>query len=164
MTLKEVTDWMMQNGYMVCIKGKYRVTSKFTQELSGSPSSALTVTKSENDWVTAYLDFIKAAEVPVRGFIQGKPYDLNKYSEVAMKAFRKMIESEGIVYAVLVKSTMLYYKTRTSYPVTVGRYIAEGFWRTDYLALLNSAQDGNLQEHIQKTIDDGSEFNRIQIG
>ena len=50
------------------------------------------LTGNSTDWPIVYLEFIKAAEVPQRGEGKDGGYDLNKYSEPAMKAFRKMIE------------------------------------------------------------------------
>lgn len=116
------------------------------------------------DWTKAYLTFIKEAEVPERGSGGTTGYDLNKYSEPAMKIFRRMLEREKVQYPVLVKSTMLYYKTRKQYQVTIGRYIEEGLWRSDYEALLSSAADGSITEHIQKQIDENEEISRFKMG
>ena len=124
----------------------------------------MTIAKLSTDWTQAYLNFIKEAEVPTRGEGRGTTYDLNKYSDPAMKAFRKMIEKEDVNYQLLVKSTMLYYKTRKQFPLTVTRYIEEGAWRTDYEALLQSLKDGNVVDHIQKEIDDTTEFNKFRLG
>ena len=187
MTLQEAVQWLMDNNYLIAIKGKYRVTAKFNKEVTGqevgvmkygttimvqetapSLSPALTgsgsLHLSTTDWSQAYLNFIKEAEVPAKGMGNGGiPYDLNKYSEPAMKAFRKIIES-GVMYPVLVKSTMLYYRTHRSFAYKLTRYIEEGFWRSDYEALLTSAEDGTIVNHIQKEIDDNTEFNKFKIG
>ena len=129
---------------------------------------SLTTSGMENlqglDWPKAYLTFIKDAQVPERGNGGTSGYDLNKYSEPAMKVFRRMLERERVQYSVLVKSTMLYYKTRKQYQVTIGRYIEEGLWRSDYEALLSSAADGSITEHIQKQIDDNEETSRFKMG
>ena len=101
--------------------------------------------------------------MPSRGEGKDGGYDTNKYSEPAMKVFKKSIES-GINYSVLVKSTMLYYKTRKQYPLKIGNYIADGAWRSDYEALLSSAEDGTIVNHIQKEIDDNTEFSRFKLG
>jgi hypothetical protein len=173
MTLQEMVRWMLENGYLVNIKGKYRVTSKFNKEITGKEegvtpvAGALVVVEkaATGDWTQLYLQFIREAQVPAKGYDRsGRPYDLNKYSDPAMKAFRKMIEVEKIQYPVLVKSTMLYYKTRLTFPLAVGRYISEGQWRSDYEALLCSATEGTVEQHIRKEIDDGTEFNRFELG
>ena len=116
------------------------------------------------DWPKAYLQFIKEAEVPQRGSGATGGYDLNKYSESAMKVFRRMLEKEKVDYSVLVKSTLLYYKTRTQYQVTIGNYIENGFWRSDYESLLSSAADGSVHEHIQNKIDETQETSRFKMG
>lgn len=176
MDLHQVVQWMMEQGYLVAIKGKYKVTAKFNKEITGQETGLImagnkplvieqapAVTKT-TDWPTLFLSFIKEAEIPTRGEGNGNGYDLNKYSDPAMKAFRKMIEKEGVMYPVLVKSTMLYYKTHRKFPYTVGRYISEGFWRSDYQALLSSAEEGTITEHIQQQIDDTTEFSRFKLG
>lgn len=116
------------------------------------------------DWTQAYLNFILEAEVPQRGEGKDGSYDLNKYSEPAMKVFRKMIEKEGIIYGILVKSTMLYYKTHKRYAVTIGNYIEKGNWRSDYNALQSAAETGNIAEHIQTEISNDEEFSRFKLG
>jgi len=167
----------MDNQYMVCIKGKYKVTAKFMKEMTGletgvlmlpsgpivaeRPLPAITPT---TDWVGLYTKFILEAQVPSRGTGKDGGYDLNKYSEQAMKCFRRMVEKEGVKYPILVKSTMLYYKTRKTYPVTITKYITDGAWRSDYQALLSSAEDNTIQEHIQQEIDATTEFNRFKLG
>jgi len=167
----------MDNQYMVCIKGKYKVTAKFMKEMTGLetglvmlPSGPvvaehpLPAIASTTDWPALYTRFILEAEVPQRCEGKDGSYDLNKYSEPAMKAFRKMVEREGVKYPVLVKSTLLYYKTHKSYAVTISRYIVDGLWRSDYQALLASAADGRIEEHIKQEIDGNTEFNRYRRG
>lgn len=178
MNLQEVVACLMQEGYMVQIKGKYKVTAKFSKEMTGREtglvptSSGLVVVEDQRsilpaqhlDWPTRYVRFIQEAEVPQRGEGGSGSYDLNKYSEGAARTFRKMLEKDGVIYAVLVKSTMLYYKTHRRYPVAISRYIEEGIWRTDYLALIESARDGKLTDHIQNEIDNEKEFSRYRLG
>lgn len=148
---------------MVCIKGKYRVTAKFNKEITGTETgliisnNAVLVQERAVDWTTQYLQFIADAKIPRTGETsQGALYDLNKFSDGACKAFRKMIEKEGIQLDVLVKSTMLYYKSGKRFKVTVGRYIEEGLWRTDYEALLVSASQNNVEQHIKQELNDGT--------
>ena len=116
------------------------------------------------NWQSAYLQFIKEAEVPQRSEGRDGSYDINKYSEPAMKVFRKLIEKEGIQYVVLVKSTMLYYKTHRRYAHTIGNYIEKGYWRSDYEALLSSAAEGTIENHIQTQIDNDTEFSKFRQG
>lgn len=109
-------------------------------------------------WVDAFIQFITEAKVPARlEGSRGDVYAANKYSEDGMKAFRKTIES-GVDYGVLVRSTMLYYKSSTRFKKTIGNYMAHGDWRTDYEALRSAAIDGTtaIEQHIkQETKDNG---------
>lgn len=177
MNLKDAVQFLLQNGYLAQVKGKYRVTAKFNQEMTGI-ATGLVLTgsvpqvvekplpslRNNADWVQLYINFIREAEVPVRGEGKDGGYDLNKYSEKAMKMFRRMIEKEGVIYGVLVKSTLLYYKTHRKFPHTITRYISEGSWRSDYQALLQSAKDGTLENHIQTEIDHEKEFSKYRLG
>jgi hypothetical protein len=124
----------------------------------------LSIPGSTTDWTGQYIRFIQEAEVPQRGEGGSGSYDLNKFSEKAAKQFRKMIEKEGVQYPVLIKSTLLYYKTHRRYPVTITRYIEEGLWRTDYMALLESVKEGKLTDHIQNEIDHEKEFSKYRLG
>lgn len=178
MNLHQVVDWMMEQGYLVSIKGKYKVTAKFNKEIVGEETGLVKfnntllvqehappqITGNNINWPEVFIKFIQEAEVPARGEGGNGSYDLNKYSDPAMKVFRRMIEKEKIIYAVLVKSTMLYYKTHRKFPYTISRYIVEGFWRSDYFSLFSSAEEGKVQEHIQKEIDNGTEFSRFRTG
>jgi hypothetical protein len=153
------------------------VTAKFNKEITGeevgivmlqgkpvvmeaAPPAIITA----NDWTQRFLTFIQEAQVPNRGEGRDGSYDLNKYAESACKVFRKMLEREGVQYSILVKSTLLYYKTRKRYAVKISKYIEEGLWRSDYEALLSSAADGSIEQHIQQEIDDNTEFSNYKLG
>ena len=170
-TLKEIVHNLLENGYMMVVKGKYVVTAKFNKEMTGQEVGLIKINNQpivmENppptalitapaDWPMKFMRFITEAEVPKKGSGRDGSYDLNQYSEPAMKAFRKMLEKEGINYDVLVKSTMLYYKTHNSFQKTISNYIADGHWRTDYYALLHAAENGadGLKTHVEKEIHD----------
>lgn len=178
MDLKQIVQWMLENNYLVVIKGKYKVTSKFNKEVTGKEmgvmmlgqkpivtENALTSLASTGpiDWTQQFLNFIKDAEVPARGEGKSGGYDINKYSEEGMKAFKKAIES-GVQYPVLVKSTMLYYKTHSAYALKIGNYMADGAWRSDYEMLLTSAKEGTITEHIQQQLDENTDFNKFTLG
>lgn len=170
--LQQIVHHLLENGYMMVIKGKYVVTAKFNKEITGQeiglikinnlpvvmetppPAALITV---PTDWPMKFMRFISEAQVPKKGSSAGgQEYDINQYSEPAMKVFRKMLEKEGIKYEVLVKSTMLYYKVHQTFQRTIGNYIADGYWRTDYYTLLQAAESGvdSLKTHIEKEISD----------
>lgn len=112
----------------------------------------------QTDWVMGFMQFIQEAKIPrMSENGKGEMYAVNNYSEPAMKVFKKAIEKEGIVYDVLVKSTMLYYKNqRNRYKKTVGNYFVQGDWRSDYKLLLESIGTGTIEEHIKEQISDGN--------
>ena len=60
---------------------------------------------------------------------------------------------------------MLYYKSGNSYKKTIGNYILEGNWRTDYLELQQSASAGEeeLKNHIKNSLDNG-EHTAFKLG
>lgn len=157
--LKEATEYLVANGYMLCIKGKYKVTRKFYKEIEHPAGALVTqqlpVVRIAEAWPERYLQFIRDAGVPARREgSKGNVYDTNKYSDGAMKVFKKILES-GIKYELLVLSTGLYYKSSVNSPVAIGRYIEEGLWRTDYDALELSAQQGTIKDHIKQTTNNG---------
>lgn len=189
---------MMDNNYLVAIKGKYRVTAKFNKEITGQEVGIVKVGNmllvQENpppevsmnaqgiqvstgtphtpretqriDWPAAFIQFITEAEVPQRGNSRDGSYDLNKYSEPAMKAFKKILES-GVDYLILVNSTKIYYKTHKQYQNKISKYIEDGIWRSDYEALKASAEKGGEQgiiDHVKNEVDNGTEFSRFKQG
>lgn len=116
------------------------------------PKNEVATLSKSIDWPVLFIQFITDAKVPRQlEDNRGGMYPANKYSEDGMKAFRKAMEA-GVVYDVLVKSTMLYYKSGTRYKKAVGNYFAEGHWRTDYQNLLDAASQGTtkLDNHIKQ--------------
>ena len=123
-----------------------------------SQNNTLTIIKLQQNWELGFINFIQEAKVPKyldNG--KGDSYVANNYSAPAMKIFRKAIEKEGILYDVLVKSTMLYYKSqRNRFKKAIGNYFIQGDWRSDYLALLEAAGTGTIEQHIKSEIEDGN--------
>jgi hypothetical protein len=79
-----------------------------------------------------------------------------------MKAFRKVLEKEGINYQLLVNVTRLYYKSHRQFAVKIGNYIAGGQWRSDYQTALEAHKEGKLAEHIQEEINNDREFTSVK--
>lgn len=158
----ESLAYFLANGYLVCIKGKYRVTQKFMKQVGSkalgaviAPDNTIT-TIAATDWSSRYMQFIIDARVPARlEGSYGEFYDGNKYSAKAATAFRKMME-QGVDYDILVASTGLYYRTDRRFRISISRYIEEGQWRSDYEALKMSAQEDKVLDHIKNELDDGS--------
>lgn len=186
MELKDVAQWLLEKGYAIDMKGKLSFTPHFhkayanirnsvTMEVAivnwGTPE--MTVLYDANkvalykyeDWSMMYMQFIREAKVPNRCVnSHGEPYDINKYSEDGMKAFQKALKT-GALYDILVKSTMLAYKSGSRYKKTIGNYMSQGDWRSDYNTLLEKAQQGEQEvtNHIKDELNDGT-VSRYQRG
>lgn len=183
MELTEVMQYLLTEGFVTVHQGKPKFTAHFQKAYNGvekgltkqgtviepglpilvAPKAltistdALSLYKYE-DWVTLYLNFIMEAQVP-RRLINGKgePYDTNKFSEDGLKSFQKAMKT-GIDHKMLVRSTTLYYKGGNRFKKAIGNYMAHGDWRTDYMELLSTAQQGveSVAQHIKDTVSDGT--------
>ena len=118
----------------------------------------------QTDWTQRYSIFIVQAKVPQRGEGRSGSYDLNKYTEEGKEAFRKAVEVEGIDYNILEKATLLYYHTHKKFAVNIGNYMTKGMWRTDYIALRDSVQQGTAETHIKNELDASTDFSRYRLG
>lgn len=158
---KAALDLLVQNGYIESVKGKYRCTAKLnmTTKLTEQIDAA-----AAQDWEAFYTRFIIESQVPKRGeSSDGGVYDLNKYSNDAMKEFKKMLWKDGIEYALLLKVTQAYYKGPGRYKKTISNFILEGLWRMDYEVLKQQTPE-QQQETIQKQMNDPTAFTRDRIG
>lgn len=121
--------------------------------LSKVPLELIPVIKTMATWEDRFLKFIRDAEVPQRlESSRMESYAVNKYSVEGMKAFRAAIEA-GVDYGLLVKSTKLYYKSTVKFKKTIGNYMAQGDWRSDYNNLKEVAETGDvnkLNEHVKQ--------------
>jgi hypothetical protein len=164
--LQQAVQYMLENGYMAVVKGKYMVTAKFNKEILGvakgltmlpgnvpvviEPDIPKTIT-----WQQMYQRFITEAKVPARIMSpRGTPYQTNAYSEPGMKAFRKAIEKEGVDYQLLVEAAQLYYTGSIELKVAVGKFMEEGVWRTYYQELIDHKKAGTLSDHIKNSKDE----------
>lgn len=173
--LSDTIEYLITSGFIICHRGKYKFTAKFYETLTGIAEgivkdssgklivheSGLPVAVTAN-WPEVYMHFILEAKVPARlEDNTGKPYYANKYSDEACKMFRHIIEAEGIDIRILVKSTMLYYKSSVAYKKAITNYIVQGDWRTDYMELKQQLISGdNLEEYINKeiSVNNGSNY------
>ena len=173
MNLQEVVKYLSSNKYILISKGKFSFSKKFYDEYQPSvpgevlpavvPTSLPVVSPGAEVihksvlYTDRFIQFVQDAQVPARLEVRGKVYYANKYNEQAAIAFHKMLEKEGVDYSLIVKSTMLYYKSGVDAKKAIGNYILQGDWRTDYEELKNSAQQGEqeLNQHIKKQLDNG---------
>lgn len=170
--LQQALQQLISDGYVVEKDGKYVVSEKgiaLVKEVHHAlvekpKNNTLQVIKMQQDWMLAFINFIQEAKIPKycdNG--KGQEYIVNNYSDPAMKVFKKAIEKEGVVYDVLVKSTMLYYKsTKNKFKKAVGNYFVQGDWRSDYNALLDAAGTGTVESLIKSEMDNGA--SRFELG
>lgn len=172
--LLQTVQYLLDNGYLAVIKGKYIVTAKFNKEVTGldrglvlGPGKVPMVKEpdipKQISWQDMYTRFITEAKVPARIMSpRGEPYQTNAFSEGGLKAFRKALEKEGIEYQLLVESTQLYYTGTIGLKVAIGRYMEEGMWRTQYQELVDHTKAGTLSQHLKSTKDESK--TRWKIG
>lgn len=179
--LKQAIDQLYDEGYIVFVQNlastvKYTLSEKGMQLLQQGrafdlasidqqiaviekpKNNSLKVIELQQNWMLGFMNFIIEAKVPKycdNG--KGDQYIVNNYSEPAMKVFKKAIEKENIIYDVLVKSTMLYYKsTKNRFKKAIANYFVQGDWRSDYAALLEAAGTGTIENHIKSEMDNGT--------
>ncbi len=172
--LTEIYLMLLKNEFISFSCGSWSLTPKFmaivdTNDAPGIDGQQFKVVLADNwavgkstltlgkDWTLNFMNFIIEAKVPrqLEGS-RGEVYTVNNYSEPAKKVFQKAIEKEGVVYEILVKSTMLYYKSNNKFKKNVGNYFIQGDWRSDYQNLLEAANTGTIEQHIKSEIDNGS--------
>jgi tetratricopeptide (TPR) repeat protein len=186
--LQEIIKYLKDNKYILISQGKYIMSQEFQQACKKSRGSIIEVNvdailkehvfdlqkidtqilllKDDKLWPNLFVKFIQDAKVPARlEDNRGNLYSANKYNEDARKVFQKALEKEGFDYDLLVKSTMLYYKSGIRYKKAIGTYFTSGEFRTDYLNLKQSAEAGTetLQQHLKEEINNG-QHNRYTLG
>ena len=162
---KAALDLLVQNGYLEVVKGKYRPTKKLnTVSETVVAHTSLGPLSFEGSWEDFYTKFIVDCKIPRKGeSADGTLYDLNKYSEEAMKRFKEMVTRDGIKYDVLMRVVQAYYKGGTRCKKNISNYIIEGFWRMDYMALKDQSTE-QQQQTLQKQVDESKPFTRDRIG
>ncbi len=180
MNLKEVMKYLVDNQYVVKVRGNLVFSRKFKEEYTEEKppveilsigSVAIVPKPAKMDpggiyYADRFIQFSMDCQAPKKiAGPRGTIYPGNKYNEKAAITLLKMLKEEGVDYDLLVKSTMLYYKGAGDCKKALGNYILEGTWRTDYLELKNSAEKGveALGQHIKTTLDNG-EHSLIRIG
>lgn len=188
MNLQEIIKYLKDNKYILISQGKYIMSPEFQQACKNQKKgeilivnmdaipkqvfdiqkidTQIQVIKDKRNYSEWFIQFIQDAKVPARlEDHRGNLYSANKYNEDARKVFQKAIEKEGFDYNLLVKSTMLYYKSGIRLKKAIGTYFTSGEFRTDYLALQISAEGGadKLIQHLKQETDNG-QHNRYSLG
>lgn len=157
-------DLLVQNGYLEVVKLKYRPTKKLNEVPAKESIYLDGGNVFEGTWEDLYLKFIVTCKIPKKGESgNGEEYDLNKYSEDAMKHFRDLMKS-GISYSTLVLVTAAYYKAGgLRYKKNITNYITQGHWRLEYETLKNKPVE-QQQQTLNNQINDAKPFTRDRIG
>lgn len=180
LNLKEVLQFLRDEGYLTdCgeLNDKFRLDvaaavygPKDQQEyrqLAVHTPQQLEIFQPPSDWTMYFLNFIMEAKVPKQILgPRGDPYYVNKFSEPALKVFRKALEKEGVIYDILVKSTTLYYASSVGLKKAIGNYFIQGDWRSDYESLLQAVRSGpeELTEHIKTELNDVDTRSNYSLG
>lgn len=185
-SFKEAADFLLSGDYILVVgPGKFKLSTKFHKEMASqsrvtavgenfvsTPGEVMVLKSPEGTqqvignniftgrfYELSYKKFISDAQVPKRlENNRGESYPANNYSEPGMKAYRKALES-GADYEILVKSTMLYYKSGIRFKKAIGNYMHEGIWKTGYDDLQSAASTGEqaVTDHIKTELDDGQQ-------
>lgn len=143
MEIKEITKWLLDNGYLVLVNSRPILTAKFERELGyQSTPQELTPVQISNELTkpTTYTNdpkiiwnaFITDADIPHRvKSTDGTSYTVRQYGALVAKKLMKIIEDPRIDYKRLTESTRNYYKT-TSYKLLLSNYIVKDIWYHEY--------------------------------
>lgn len=161
---KAALDLLVQNGYLEVVKGKYRPTKKLNEHPAKETIHLPGGIVFDGSWEELYLGFIVGCKIPKKGESgDGTLYDLNKYSEDAMKHFRDLMKS-GIQYDLLVMVTTAYYKVGgLRFKKTITNYITQGHWRLDYEAMKEKSKE-QQQKLLNQQENESKPFTRDRIG
>lgn len=146
MTIKEIANKLLEEGYLVLVAGKPVLTARFERALGYEDKAPiiekLTPKQVSNELVkpTTYTDnpkevwneFIENCCIPWRvKNNRGETYTLRHYSSGIAKSLMKIISDPNIDYTRLVNSTKDYYKN-TSYKMLVSNYLSKEVWKDCY--------------------------------
>lgn len=175
MTAQEAVDLLVQQGYVARNKGnKLIFTKKYYADYQQLPEGAITAIAVKEtkvglhaghvNWDDYYMQFIMDCDVPRQGRTgDGGVYNMNNFSKEGCDAFRKAIMT-GIKYDGLVMCTKLYYKSKVQLKMAIGKFMASGAWRTEYLALGTALQEGKIEQHIKAETKDDRARTSYRIG
>lgn len=162
MTIEEIADKLLVNGYLVLIAGKPVLTAKFERALGYEDktpvSEKLTPKQISNELVkpTTYTDdlkeiwnaFISDCDLPHRvSDNRGGTYTIRQYSKGIAGRLKRIIADPALDYTRLVESTKHYYRT-VSYKSILSNYIDKEIWLSEY--------ENYNSNKIQDRVNDGS--------
>jgi hypothetical protein len=178
MEINQVIQYLKDNGHLLPYDRGFILSEEFIQfaiqhekqgkifDIQKIDKQIALLPRTATDWQQLFIAFIQEAKVPAKlEDHRGNLYPANKYNQDACKAFIKAIDKEGYDYNLLVKSTMLYYKSGIRLKKAIGTYFSSGEFRSDYLNLKTAAESGEteLKQHLKDETNNG-EHNRYSLG
>ena len=158
-------QFLQAEGYVIrSPQQHYMFTNKFYKEFTDKDIGAIVAiaqVRTETTIVTfpsaeltktAYMQFILDAKVPKRcEGSNNEVYETNQYSDKGARAFRALLKTGEVNLDLLVKSTILYYKS-PGYKLKIGNYIGDGVWKTHYHQMVDNIGKNTLKEHIKEEL------------
>lgn len=174
MTLKQINDYLIKEGYLISIRGKPILTNKYFRGILSNKgdtfnlpvvidSRVAKVEKRKLDLVGAKILMKKLVEdsmVPHRiedG--RGGSYTVKTYGKAGVEKFcevMNMVAEGQLDYQILVASTRLYY-ARGGYKKTISNYFADEVWEGEYMEFKKKLDTGKVERHIKDGLDDGTD-------
>jgi hypothetical protein len=176
MNLKQINEYLVENGYIISIRGRPILTNKYFRDILKDNSVSVNlpvvqdikIVKAEQKAVTISAakqllkQFAKDACIPHRvpdG--RGGEYTVKTFSDPGARAFMNImrrVSSGELDYSILTASTRLYY-AKGSYKKTLTNYLVEDVWEAEYDEFKNKNNEGKIEQHIRKGLEGGSSHN-----
>jgi len=142
MELKQVTQWLLDNGYAHVVNGEsFVLTQKFISELGLSVqqvpvttirSKTLSGDPTLEELKEVWTEFKNDCLLPHRvTATDGRQYTILQFSKGVAKRLYKIISDPKIDYNRLVESTKHYYAT-VAYKALLSNYIDKDIWVHEY--------------------------------
>lgn len=141
--LKEVTQWLLDNGYAYIVNQSFTLAKKFSDDLGLKPITVEPITATSPPKLLPNIlskltnkeiwnQFCLDAEVPFRVINpRGERYTVKHYSVSAASYLTRILQDKELNYQKLIDATRHYYKT-VSYPMTLMNYLEKEVWRGEY--------------------------------
>ena len=154
MALKEVIQWMLDNGYGLLVNNQFVITHKVNEELFTKPvTQSVELVKTTNEVVKTSTELVKRVEkkkivtedekkkvwnqfiadskIPHRVNSGTGVYTVRQYNLPAANVLWKIVNDPTIDYQRLIDSTNNYYKTVT-YKRLLTNYLLNEIWKDEY--------------------------------
>jgi len=121
-------------------------------------TQGITQVVAQVEIIDPLIQFISDAEIPIKSKTK-VPYKLNAYNARAEIVLKKILDTPGFDYRVLVLATKLYYKSN-NFPVSISNFFIQGLWKGEYLAMEESIKTGTVNSLIKKNVSEDEGYSR----